>query len=199
MARGRRGSGKSKRNGGGDKTLSGGSTGPVLHNATDEVIRGWAVKIMKADNEKKEAKKAYDSKNGFYRQLFNDAGKEGVSAQALSWYMANRERDPAEIDKETAERNRVARVMNLPISTQLGLLDDGQTVAGAVDQQILRKQATGSDLSAYDQGKQAALEGKGISSNPFTEESDDWNDFEQGWGAGLRQRGQELSGEATAH
>jgi len=192
MARTPRGSGRGRgrkpaSNGDGNKPLNGGTPAP-LHNVTDDVIKGWALKIIKAEHEKKEAKKAYDSKNGFYRQLFKDAGKEGVSAQALSWYMANRERDPAEIDRETKERNRIAKVMALPIGTQLGFLDDGQTVASAVDQAKIREQETGSALPPYEQGKAAALDGKTLSSNPFAEESDDWNDFEQGWGAGIRER-----------
>lgn len=201
MPRGKRGPGTGKgrgkkpaANGDGNKPMSGTSSGPVLHNVTDDAIKGWALKIIKADHEKKDAKKAYDSKNGFYRQLFKDAGKEGVSAQALSWYMANRERDPAEIDRETKERNRVARVMALPIGTQLGLLEDGATVAGAVDQAKIAEAEGASDLSAHDQGRQAAMQGKGIGTNPFPEGSDEFEEFEQGWGVGLRENAKEYGG-----
>jgi len=163
------------------------------------VIRAHALKIIKATLEENEAHKTYKSKKGFRVQLYRDAGKEGVSAQALSWYMANRDRDPAEIDKETAERNRVARVMNLPIGTQLGLLDDGQTVAGEIDQRKIREAQTGSDLPPYEQGKQAALDGKGIGTNPFADETDDFNAFEKGWGDGLAQRGKAYGGAEATH
>lgn len=203
MARTPRGAGRGRgrkpaANGDGAKPLSGGTPAPS-HNVTDDAIKAWAGKIIKADIEKRAAKKEFDSKNGFYRQLFKDAGKEGVSAQALSWYMANRERDPAEIDRETKERNRVAKVMSLPIGTQLGLLDDGSTVAGAVDQAKIREAETGSAEPPYDQGKQAALDGKTLSANPFAEESDDWNAFEKGWGDGIAQRGKAYSGDAATH
>jgi len=199
MPRGRKKKQTGSATGDGNKPLSGGATGgPVLHNVTDDTIKAWAGKIVKADREQQAAKKEYQSKNGFYKQLFKDAGKEGVSAQALSWYVANKDRDPVEIDRETRERNRVAKVMALPIGTQLGLLDDGSTVAGAVDQAKIREAETGSSLPPWEQGKQAALDGKTLGCNPFAEESEDWNEFEQGWGAGIRERAKGYDGDAQA-
>lgn len=151
-------------------------------NVSDETIREHCQRAARHFGELQTAREGVSVAMGTYRATLKEAKKAGVPTQAISWYLAARNRDPEDIDRETRERNRIARVMALPIGTQLGLFEDGSTVAGAVDQAQLDKGKPAGD--AYNEGLLAGRDGKPLSANPFDSASDDFDEFERGWGDG---------------
>lgn len=155
-------------------------------NVTDETIREHCQKAARHFGELQTAREGVSVAMGTYRAALKEAKKAGVPTQAIIWYLAARSRDPEEIDRETRERNRIARVMALPIGTQLGLFEDGSTVAGAVDQAKLDAVAAGERQpdDAYSEGKIAGADGKPLSANPYPAESAAFDEFERGWGDG---------------
>lgn len=155
---------------------------PPPSNVTDETIREHCQKAARHFGELQTAREGVSVAMGTYRAALKEAKKAGVPTQAISWYLAARNRDPGDIDRETRERNRIARVMALPIGTQLGLFEDGGTVAGAVDQAKLDEGKPAGD--AYNEGLIAGKDGKPLSANPFEIESREFDEFERGWGDG---------------
>lgn len=153
---------------------------------SDETIREHCLKCSRFFSELQTAREGVSVAMGTYRAALKEAKKAGVSTQAISWYQATRNRDPEEVDRETRERNRLARVMGLPIGTQLGLFDDGGTVAGAVDQAKIAAEQAGEKQpgDAFNEGLLAGKDGKALSTNPFEEGTPSFDDFERGWGEG---------------
>lgn len=154
-------------------------------NVTDETIREHCQKAARHFGELQTAREGVSVAMGTYRAALKEAKKAGVPTQAIIWYLAARSRDPEEIDRETRERNRIAKVMALPIGHQLGLFDDGETVAHKVDQDKLKAQAAGRlPDDAYSEGVLAGKDGKPITVNPYPLDSAAFDQFEKGWGEG---------------
>lgn len=158
-------------------------------NVTDETIRDFCVRARVAHTELDRTRKEMQSTNGVYRQILKDAKKAGVAGEDIIWYIAAVERDPAEIDAETKRRNRLAQVMGLPIGTQLGMFDDGTTVATAVDQAKLPKVKNGgapveeAGLTP-EMGYVAGKAGKPAADNPHPEGSPSHDLWASGWTRG---------------
>src|SRR5262249_54978257 len=92
--------------------------------------------------------------------------------------------DPGDIDAETRRRNRLARLMALPIGTQLGLFDDGMTVATAVDADKLLSR------DPYEEGKAMGLAGKAYSQGDW--EGDPQIQHLNGWQEAQRILGMQM-------
>lgn len=80
-----------------------------------------------------ELRTAVDKSQGEYRAALKAAKSDGVDPGVITWYLRTKKRELQEVDFETRQRNRVAIVMKLPIGVQLGLFDNGKTVASIVD------------------------------------------------------------------
>lgn len=157
---------------------------PPPTNVTDETIREHCEKCATAFGEMQTARDEVSIRTGAYRSRLKEAGKAGVPKEAITWWLAARRREPGDIDRETRDRNRIARIMALPIGTQLGLFDDGGTVAGAVDQEQLAAADGKPAGDAYIDGKLAGGDGKPLSTNPYPAESQAADEWERGWGDG---------------
>jgi len=153
-------------------------TASIGSNVTDATIIEFTNKAIAAhaDFEEKqaEAKKA----QALYRATLKDAKKAGVDQDSIIWLIASRKREPGDIDRETRNRNRIAKLMQLPIGTQLGLLDDGTTVATAVDDAKQAEQADNSYFDGYEAGKL----GKPHSSCEHAEGTQQRESWLDGWG-----------------
>lgn len=93
-----------------------------MGNVTDETIAD-------AIRDVTEHKGALETAQGSYRSALKRAKGMGIDPAFITWYLRQKKRDVSEIDRETAARNRIARIMGLPIGTQLGMFDDGRSVA----------------------------------------------------------------------
>jgi len=168
-----------------------------IGSAADEVVKEVYEKALaaKLDAEKatKDAAPAVaeaKSKEGVFRAVLKDGKKKGVDPDLILWRLAQRNRSPEEIDKETKARNRIAFLTGLPIGTQLGMFDDKTTIATAVENAA----RPDSDAVAHSAGYEAAKSGKGITTNPYPLESSAFDAFEKGWGKQQSERALSMGG-----
>lgn len=158
------------------------ATPDPLHNMTadqiaekQKAILENAVLLEKEMDALKVQVKSISAKIGVNKKDFKKAGGEKSD---YDWYLLARRREPEDIDNETRRRNRIAKFMNLPIGTQLGLLDDGDSVASAIEKSADKPKFED------DSGYQAAFDGKMAEDNPHEDGSPAflrWHaDFERG-------------------
>lgn len=90
--------------------------------------------------EAKAAKKIMDGdaatariSRGVYREVFARAKKAGIAKGRLTAMIQISEREPEEVGREWTQTNRDARTLGISIPVQLGLWDDGRSVATHVD------------------------------------------------------------------
>jgi hypothetical protein len=136
---------------------------PPKSNVTDDTIRKHVVACG-------EKKTALESAQGEYRASLKAAKSDGVSQSAIAWYLRARKLNVEDIDRETRERTRIAKIMLLPIGTQLGFFDDGQGVADGIG-----------PIDAHAEGRQAHRNNNERTSNPYPPESKKWHDWDAGW------------------
>lgn len=89
-----------------------------------------AIILEKEMDEAKKAQKSVSGKISANKKAFKALGGEKSD---YDWYLETRKRDTGDVDAETRRRNEIAKLMGLPIGTQLGLFADGQTVATAIE------------------------------------------------------------------
>jgi hypothetical protein len=152
-------------------------------NTPDEILRNYLSDAVAADVELKKAtdeaavyRVKVNAARGKYRKVHREASDAGCDTAGIRWYVENRGRSPEEIDAETRSRNRVARLMGLPIGTQLGMFHDGETIASKVDGDIL---AEGHDAQA--EGRTAGEAGRAADTNPYDRNSRNGIRWMQGW------------------
>ena len=172
---------------------------PPSSNVTDATIAEFCNKALTAHGEFETARDEMKQKQGAYRAVLKDARKAGVETDSITWWIAARKREPGDIDRETRSRNRVAKLMNLPIGTQLGLFDDGKTVATTIEDEQRESGVEKLPDDAYNEGLLAGKDGKPITVNPYPLESAAFDQFEKGWGAGQYANIQAMSNGAGAH
>lgn len=112
--------------------------------------------------------------------------KLGHDKATINAYRLLRHRVPDEIDRETRALNALCRLMDLPLGTQLGLFDDGSTVANAVDTAKLAEAGAVADLpntahGAYDLGFAAGRQGADPTSNPYPLGAPFGRNWADGW------------------
>lgn len=120
----------------------------------------------------------------------------GFDKEAIGWWVKNRERDAAEIDRETRERNKVAVYMDMPIGGQLGLLASGESVASArPSERDAKKDADPQILAAAEaQGHQAGTDGASFNSCEYPTGSTRRERWQTGWQIAQKARGMEMAG-----
>ena len=164
-----------------------------LSNVTDETIRLHTNAIVAADREVRLAREKLKAKK--------EAAKEaGVTLADVAWFIRAKDRDVRDIDAETRRRNRLAKIMNMPLGTQLGLFEDGKTVASKIEDDKIagapRPSASIPALAelraAREAGDKAGREGK--SDNPHPEGSPLGLNWEEGRRAATVARAQEVFG-----
>lgn len=163
-----------------------------LSNVTDETIRLHTDAICIAERDVRLAREKLKAKK--------DAAKEaGVTLSDVAWFIRAKERDVRDIDAETRRRNRLAKIMNLPLGTQLGLFEDGKTVASKIeDDKVASPRARIPTLAelqaARNDGTKAGRDGVGADRNPHAEGSPLGLNWEEGRRAATVARAQEVFG-----
>lgn len=164
-------------------------TPTVGHNGMEASFRDWCRRCASARQDVTTEKSKVDTAreglnraNGFYRKQLGLAKKDGHNPDDIIWWLNNKDRDPAEIDRETRNRTRIARIMELPIGTQLGLLEDGMTVATAIDND---KAVTTAEIDQIKElGFRAGKAGKPAIENPYLDKEGSPEDL--AWAGGWR-------------
>lgn len=135
-------------------------------NVPDEVL-------LRNVNACSAAKGRLETAQADYRNTLKIAKADGCSTGAITWYLKAKKRDPQEIDIETRERNRIAKLMALPIGTQLGFLDGQISIADALEDELVDPQA---------EGRAAHTRGVSREANPYTPiDSRQHVDWDFGW------------------
>jgi hypothetical protein len=129
--------------------------------------------------------------NNKKKVLYSLGEKLGHDKLAIDQYLALRERDVEDIDRETRALNTLCKFMGLPLGAQLGLFDDGVTVATRVDDQKFAESQAGATLpsdmqGSYDMGYREGRAG-GNHENPYPEEDAKLRSaWRTGWDDGQR-------------
>jgi hypothetical protein len=155
-----------------------------LPNVTDETMQELGLEYKVA---REELQKSVDEQRKIranVQAIKKRAKKLGVDPEYLSRWYDMRLRDPNEVAKEVAEFNRFLLAMRYPVGYQLGLFEDGETVATKIDKQSQPAPTTPESVqAAWHEGFAAAEAGKSIASNPHPLESAEWKGFEDGYSA----------------
>lgn len=174
-------------------------------NVTDATIIEYTHEYLAARSDEAKAKEEYDSKKNLARAVLKRAKKAGIDTYMLTWYDQNRHREIDDINRDFTSINRIAKLMALPVGTQIGLFEDGETVAAKVDKAAIAKQSAKPDPrvidsdTAYKMGKAAGLDGKNlVDANRFPAGSDQAEAFQAGWEFVQKQRAEQLGNSAPA-
>jgi hypothetical protein len=161
----------------------------------EEIFRDHYPNILAAKVDEEKATEEARKKRSSYRATLKAFKKAGGNVDALTAALAVRNRDPDEVTREWRDINRYARLMNLPIGAQLGLFEDGETVAAKVDAAQIEKQAgpprklTDKTLTAIKKdGAAASASGKFATANPYEEGTPEF----LAWAGGYRDHQAEL-------
>lgn len=124
--------------------------------------------------------------NNKKKVLYGLGEKLGHDKLAIDQYLALCERDVEDIDRETRALNTLCKFMGLPLGAQLGLFDDGVTVAHAVDTAKIAEAGAVADLpntahGAYDLGFAAGRQGADSTSNPYPLGAPFGRNWADGW------------------
>lgn len=157
-----------------------------MSNITDKTLKDFCERGADAYDEHKKALEKARGKQGIYRGILKDAKKAGIEPDDIIDYIKKRDEDPNEIDATTRRRNRIYVVMGLPIGTQLGLFEDGSTVADRVEKRAgngrTPEQRSQLEVEAKTLGRQAGEEGKDrYKSNTHPLGSRAHKAFDDGW------------------
>ena len=165
------------------------SVAKPLGNITDETMQELGAEYVEARKELDKIMADARSQRAVISGIKKRSKKLGLNPEYLSRHYELRDRDPTDVQRETAEFNRYLVAMRYPVGYQLGLFADGETVAGKIDK--ADKGGTGANAdakAAWQAGYDAGINGKPIASNPYPEESEPWNQFEEGWGKAQAER-----------
>jgi uncharacterized protein (UPF0335 family) len=95
----------------------------VPSNVTDETIEEFASKALRAHEELEEKKKEMQAANGAYRAVLKEAKGSGVSSDSITWFIKTKKRETEDVESELRNRARIARIMGLPIGSQLDMFE----------------------------------------------------------------------------
>jgi hypothetical protein len=146
----------------GDPGSAGVETAPIASgsNVTDDTIREFYSRALAAMTDLEVANQERARANSVYRGVLKAAKKAGIDPADIIWRLSQRNRTTDEIDLETKRRNRLAMLTNLPLGTQLGMFDDGTTVATAIEKGASGEEQTPTRDAAEEQGYQDGKLGK---------------------------------------
>ncbi len=122
-------------------------------NVTDDAIREH-IQICA------HLRSALDEASGTYRAALKAAKKDGIEPADIVWYLGAKQREVDDIDNETRRRNRIAKLMGLPLGSQLGLFEGGGSVATATEDADPAMAETSAIIKAKKRGYDDGFDGK---------------------------------------
>lgn len=155
----------------------------VVSNVTDDTI---TAAVMECGGFKAEL----ESAQGKYRNALKKWEERGVDAGTIAKILAIKKREIHDVENEFRRLNRYLRVLKIPIGAQLGLFEDGESVASKVDGDQINAKAKidaiaqgGEIAAAQAKGYDAGLRDYGDELNPH----DDGDPLALAWEAGRKQ------------
>lgn len=160
----------------------------VRGNLSDDTIRELLYGAVALDKDVQILLKEVATARSAYSNHKKKAKKLGLEPDDVTWYVAQCKREPEDIDRETRRRTRIARATKLPITAQLGLFDDGTTVAAAIDQDAIAALPDYEKMTseeAYAAGANAYKASQSWEACPFKDDADPRrSSWLSGWDAG---------------
>lgn len=144
-------------------------------NLTDDTTRELLYAAVALDKDVQIIAAELATARSAYSNHKKKAKKLGLEPDDVSWYVNQCKRDPEDIDRETRRRNHIARATGLPITAQLGLFDDGTTVATVIEEDRLASLPDHEKMTseeAFSAGSAAYASGQSWEAVPFKEDSD---------------------------
>lgn len=176
-------------------------------NVTDNLIVEAVHAYAKLRAEEASDKEQYDKSKNASRACLKKYKKLGVDPDMITWYDQNKDIEIDELNRRHANINRVAKLMELPIGTQLGFDHiAGETIAAKVDKKKLAKAdaekgAGGVGVSLdtiYKMGKATALDNKPIDISRWPVGSPEEEAYRRGWNEVMEKRAKEMGEPAGA-
>lgn len=155
-------------------------------NLTDDSIRDLLQEANLLDADIKLAASELRERNGRFRAHMKLCKNNGIKPTNVRWWLDTKIREIEDVNTEIVERNRIARVMKLPIGKQLGLFDDGVTVATAIDEDKLQQQEPAAEETdtlavAYHRGHETGMAGKTYAECRYTEGTPHYQEWMKAW------------------
>lgn len=119
--------------------------------------------IAQAAREFSDSQDALETAKGKHRNLIKKLKADGIAIDTLKLVLQLKRQDEADVLGNQREFIRYARILNLPIGTQLSLLDD-EMPQDELDDKEREEQVA---WDAGEQGKVAGKAGKPASGNPY--------------------------------
>ena len=180
---------------------------PFDSNVTDDTVNEFCDRALEAKTELERHEEGAKKQRGIYRNVLKDAKKAGVDPDAITDWLKQRKREPEDITRDFAWKNRVYTLRGLPIGTQLGVdFETGETVAHVVDDKAIKKGRRGRKgngeadpraayvmgYNAGKSGKSPARAGRGLTGEAAIQ-------FQSGWAQGQKDAAKELGPETQTH
>jgi hypothetical protein len=132
-------------------------------------------------------KDALESAQGAYRAALKKWQERGVDE--VAWFLKTRKRDVQDVEAEIRRRNRILRAMSFPLGAQLGMFDDGESVATKIENDKAAAGGNGAPTittqamldEAHAAGTDAGRRGYGADVNPH--QRDDGSPRQLAWEA----------------
>lgn len=151
----------------GERQAQNGKAAASPSNVTDETIRAAMDGIFAAHADLKKAQEAVSQANGIYRNKIKAAGKIGLNKDAIIEVIRLKSKEPGDEVSKLKSAIRYARVMGLPIGTQLDIF--GDTLEAA-------------EVLPYNAGRAAAENREPATNNPHEPGSEAHQDWSKGFG-----------------
>lgn len=180
------------------KSASKGTEAQPTQSLTDKQMLDYYERSAEKFDEMTALQAKVSKLRGSYRGILKDAKKAGIDPADIIWRIQCRDRDVVDIDRETAARNRLARVTRLPLGAHLGMSEDRKTVAEQISMD-LGEGATKTDqkallAAASADGLKAGKSGRTRTENPWPLKSKAFKAWDDQWIAGQKEIGGEMSG-----
>lgn len=164
---------------------------PPPSNVADDTFREFCAKALREKSALDAIKTKHSEQNGRYRSVLKDAEKAGVPSKALTTWLANKDVDADILLAEQRAYLRVARLMGMPIGTQLSFEDAPASDAASTDRGVMQERAYQAGLTA---GKAAET----FDAERYPNDPDCQTRYEQGWHDGQDEHVQALRGNGKA-
>lgn len=153
---------------------------PAPNSMSEKQMREFVIKAIKQEKRLVETRARCNAEIASERALLGaiekDFKKQGGNLDALKQLIEHSKRDPEELAREVREINRLAKLAGIPIGYQLGLFEDGRSVATAIEDDA------GDPLKKLEaEGYVAGKAGKTMSTCGHAEETPEHDAFLKGW------------------
>jgi hypothetical protein len=102
---------------------------PFDSSVSDATVNEFCDRALKAKTNLEKLEEDAKTQRGIYRNVLKDAKSAGVDPDSITDWLKQRKREPDDITRDFAWKNRVYRLRGLPIGTQLGFdPETGDTV-----------------------------------------------------------------------